>query len=102
MHYPKKKRPSANVVFCILLVLVLGAMASGPPLDAQTDPVITNLAQLTQALGREIPIVRDIKLDATVFACNTNSGALVVQDESGAEILDKTHSEIRGRNTTFG
>ena len=88
MHYPKKKRLSAYVVFCILLALVLSVMAYGPPLHAQTDPVITNLAQLTQALGRENPIVRDIKLDATVFACNTNSGALVVQDESGAELLE--------------
>lgn len=88
MHFPMKRRLSATVVFSIRVALVLGAMASGAPLDAQTDPVITNLAQLTPALGRENPIVRDIKLDATVFACNTNSGALVVQDESGAELLE--------------
>ena len=88
MHHPKKRRISARAVCCILLALLSGTIVYGPPLQAQTNSVFTNLSQLTQAVARHSPVLGDINLDAIVFDCDPDSGALVLADETGAELLE--------------
>lgn len=61
-------------------------IASAPPGSAQT--AITNLSQLRQATAGERALVGNVKLSATVFACDTNSGALVLSDATGADLLE--------------
>lgn len=58
------------------------------PAPAQTDTVITSLAQLSQAVSEHDQFVSSIRLKAEVFACNTNTGTLAVQDTSGACLLE--------------
>lgn len=58
------------------------------PAAGQTSSTITNLAQLTTAFHGRDRLVCDLNLHATVFACNTNTGVLIVQDASGAELLE--------------
>jgi signal transduction histidine kinase len=63
---------------------------------AEAEATITNLAQLTQVMSPGQQVVADLHLDATVFACDTNSGTLVLEDGTGAEIL-----ELDGLKTEF-
>ncbi|MGA2853263.1 MAG: hypothetical protein ABSE90_03900, partial [Verrucomicrobiota bacterium] len=72
----------------LTFALLLGAMASVSPVNAQTLPVFTNLAQLTLATGQTNGLTGNVKLKATVFACSTNSGVLVLEDENGAVFLE--------------
>ena len=91
MHNREKSRPffrEARIGIVPTVALLLGAMASVSPVNAQTLPVFTNLAQLTLATGRTNGLTGSIKLDATVFACSTNSGVLALEDESGAALLE--------------
>lgn len=76
--------------------LLVGVLALGFRLHGQAPLVITNLAQLTQVVAREQQVVADVQLSAVVFACDTDSGALVLQDASGAELL-----EVDGLRTEF-
>jgi signal transduction histidine kinase len=78
----------AGFGFMLSLALIVGAVESASLLHAQTSAAITNLAQLTQAMSREHQMVADIRLEATVFACETNSGVMILQDSSGAELLE--------------
>ncbi len=69
--------------------LIFGSIAFVTPARAQTRDSITNLAQLTQILNRGgKPLIANLKLDTTVFACDTNTGALILQDSSGVELLE--------------
>jgi signal transduction histidine kinase len=86
-----KTHPSFGIAPINLLLtgaVFFGAMTSGALVHGQAASVITNLAQLTQALERESQIISDISLDAVVFACDTDSGALILEDASGAELLE--------------
>lgn len=81
----------ASFSFLLTLSLILAA----PFVQGQTT-TITNLAQLGEIMSRGMQVLADLRLDATVFACDTNSGTLVLEDESGAEIL-----ELDGLKTEF-
>lgn len=70
------------------LGLVLGQMACISPVQAQPLPAFTNLAQLTLATSQAGGLKGNVKLKATVFACSTNCGVLVLEDESGAALLE--------------
>ena len=90
MHHVQKKFAffGLDVSFKWARLLILSALASAFPIHAQTSATITNLAQLTQAVSRGNQLVANLELDATVFACDTNTGALILQDSSGAELLE--------------
>lgn len=72
-----------NPVLCILAValFVLG-ICSSPAAS------ITNLAQLNQRLARDKYFVDSIHLTGQVFACDTNTGAMILQDSSGVVFLE--------------
>ena len=90
MHPVRRRHPFLSLeggIICVCL-LIFGSISSVTPVWAQTRTTITNIAQLTQALSREKQLVANLELDATVFACNTNTGALILRDSSGAEFLE--------------
>jgi signal transduction histidine kinase len=91
MHNREKSWPrfrGARLGIVLTFALLLGAMVSVPPVNAQTLPVFTNLAQLTLATGQTNGLTGNVKLNATVFACSTNSGVLALEDDSGACLLE--------------
>jgi signal transduction histidine kinase len=69
---------------CILIFSVIACIT---PVPAQAA-TFTNLAQLTRALNGGSRLTANLQLDATVFACDTNTGALILEDSSGAELLE--------------
>ena len=71
-----------------VFAMLFGAMASLATVDAQLPLTITNLAQMTRLLGQENPTVAEVRLDATVFACGTNSGVLILQDATGTGAIE--------------
>ena len=89
MH-PAQRRHFLGLDVRILLacILALGLVASVTPVRAQTHDTITNITQLTHALSRGKQLIANLELDATVFACDTNTGALILQDSSGVELLE--------------
>ncbi len=72
------------IAACILISCAIVCIS---PLQSQAA-TFTNLAQLTRALNGASRATANLQLDATVFACNTNTGALILQDSSGAELLE--------------
>jgi hypothetical protein len=74
--------------FIIAWILVSGIIAAIIPARAQAADSITNVAQLTQALNLRNQLVGNLELDGTVYAYNTNTGALILQDATGAELLE--------------
>jgi signal transduction histidine kinase len=86
----KWRAPFNKAAFRILLMLVLAAAAVMPvaPACAQTSLTITNLSQITQILSRRSRAVGEITLKGTVFASDTNSGALILSDDSGIAFLE--------------
>jgi signal transduction histidine kinase len=86
----KGRAPFNKAGFRILLMLVLAVAAVMPvsPTCAQTSSTITNLSQLTQTLSRRSRVVGEITLKGTVFASDTNSGALILSDDSGVAFLE--------------
>jgi signal transduction histidine kinase len=95
MHHVQKKhaffRWDVNLKWAS--VLIFGLFVSAFQIRAQTSATITNIAQLTQAVSRGSQVIVTLQLDATVFACNTNTGALILQDSSGAELLEMNDLE---------
>ncbi len=88
MDHLEKERPLADAGFSFTFALVLGTIATAAHVHAQSTPTITGLAQLPQALSRETHLVADIQLEATVFACDTNTGVLILQDANGTALLE--------------
>ena len=83
------QRPrSVDGVFRFVVGFGSGAIAFAAAIHAQATQSITNLAQLAPALDHENYLVADIQLEATVFACSTNTGVLILRDASGAELLE--------------
>ena len=72
----------------LMLGWVLAMAGLGWPAAGQTVPVFTNLAQVTLAEARTNGLTGKVKLNATVFACSTNSGVLVLADGSGVGLLE--------------
>ena len=69
----------------VLLALALLAIKFALPAGAQT---ITNLHQLTQALNSNQQTNGDVDIEATVCAASRPKvGVLIVQDETGVELL---------------
>lgn len=66
------------------------AQSSGPSPGAANDATtLTNLAQLTRALGSEERLYRSIRLEGVVCASSRPGlGVLVVQDATGVELLE--------------
>lgn len=85
-HFEKGRAYFGLASFSLLSALLL--VSGDPFIYAQTALTITNLAQLTESVSRDQQLVADIRLEATVFACDTNSGTLILQDGSGAEVLE--------------
>ncbi|HEX9048365.1 MAG TPA: ATP-binding protein [Verrucomicrobiae bacterium] len=54
----------------------------------QAVPVVTNLAQIRTFLDRQGYVVADLRLEAAVAACSTNTGMLILQDASGVESVE--------------
>ena len=80
---------SLDVGIIAACFLIFGSIASVTPVRAQTRDSITNIAQLTQTLNHSgKQLIANLELDATVFACDTNTGALILQDASGVELLE--------------
>src|SRR5689334_16280748 len=77
-----------NGGFVAACVLISSTIAAVNPARAQVSDTVTNLAQLTQALDGGRHLISNLQLDATVFACDTNTGALILEDSSGAELLE--------------
>ncbi len=91
MHNREKIRPlfrRAGLEFVLTSALLLGTLMSVSPVNAQSPPVFTNLAQITLATSQTNGLTGNVKLFATVFACSTNSGVLVLEDKSGAGVLE--------------
>jgi hypothetical protein len=90
MHLLRKRRAllGLNRAFFATCILISGSIVSITAARAQASDTITNLAQLTQALNHGNQLVTNLVLDATVFACDTNTGALILEDSSGAELLE--------------
>src|SRR5690348_13222729 len=84
-HSPVFPRLNASVTFWIALCL---AILSLHPLPAKSSATITNLAQITPALMLENPVIADLKVDATVFSCDTNTGVLILQDSTDTQLLE--------------
>src|SRR5580704_5946429 len=79
-------RPDRTAFFLKRFVLTLMFMASAGSASAQA---ITNLQQLTQTLDSEPRVYREIHLEAVVCAASRPKvGVLVVQDKTGAELLE--------------
>jgi hypothetical protein len=100
MHSREKNRPLCQgdcLGFVLSLALFLGAMVSVSAVNAQTLSVLTNLAQITLAASQKNGLIGSVKLNATVFACSTNSGVLVLKDDGGAGllVLDGLKSEFQ-------
>src|SRR5579871_5650858 len=91
-HFVERRARFCLASFSFLISLVF----AGPFAEAQTALTVTNLAQLRNVMSLGQQVVADLRLDATVFACDTNPGALVLDDGSGAEIL-----EMDGLKTEF-
>jgi signal transduction histidine kinase len=89
-HFEKRRAlfDVADFSFLVRLALIFAAVASAPLVRAQTPPAITNLAQITQAFVRQTQVVANVRIEATVFACSTNSCVMILQDSSGAELLE--------------
>jgi signal transduction histidine kinase len=69
-----------------LPALVLWAAAFAPSAFGQS---ITNLQQLTQSLSSSPRIIRDVDIEAIVCAASRPKvGVLILQDESGVELLE--------------
>ena len=89
MHHarnsPAFPRLNASVKWAVVLFL---AVTSLHPLPAKSSAIITNLAQITPALTLENPVIADLKVDATVFSCDTNTGVLLLQDSTGTQLLE--------------
>jgi signal transduction histidine kinase len=90
MHPVQRRQAFSGLDVGIILAhaLIFVLIASVTPVCAQTRDTITNIAQLTQTLDRGKQLVANLELDATVFACDTNTGALILQDSTGAELLE--------------
>lgn len=76
MRHFEKGRAHFCVVGCsfpLLLCFILGLMGLSLSLRAQAGLTITNLSQLAELTSRGQQVVVNILLDATVFACDTNS-----------------------------
>lgn len=79
----------AHTLMCLSLLLGR-ALAQTPRQDPQSPdfPVVTNLAQLRQlALGQRRAIVR-LRLEGVVCSASAARGRLLLQDDSGAELLE--------------
>jgi len=89
-HFEKRRAGLcvAGFSFPLLLFFVSGVILFSLSLPAQTGPTITNLTELSRSVSHGQQIVADIQLEANVFACDTNSGTLIVQDPGGAELLE--------------
>jgi len=77
---------NAGVVW-MLLVVVAGVTLLCP-LRAKSNVTITNISQIAPALVQENPLIADFDFDATVFACDTNTGVLILQDSTNSEVLE--------------
>jgi signal transduction histidine kinase len=85
-HFVERRARFCLASFSFLLTLSL--VFASPFAQAEAVATITNLAQLTQVMSLGQQVVADIRLTATVFACDTNSGTLILEDGTGAEILE--------------
>jgi hypothetical protein len=97
MHRPHKASGLFGLSGCFqrTLVCVLGIGAFAFNGIAQSSlTTITNLAQLVDSLHRENQLVARISLNATVFACSTNTGVLILEDRSGACLLEIDGFEV--------
>lgn len=90
MYDTQKRRAffALNAGFTSACSLTLCAILFGFPVHAQSDAVITDIGQLTKALSREDRIIASLNLHAAVFACDTNSATLILQDSTGAELFE--------------
>lgn len=73
----------ARVVFLFVLALQLVY-----PFLAKSNVTITNLSQMAPALALENPVIADFDLDAIVFACDTNTGVMILRDSTDSELLE--------------
>src|SRR5438105_4867165 len=74
--------------FVLVGILISGTLLSVAPVWGQSVDTITNIAQMTQALSRANPLTTNLELNGTVCSCDTNTGALILQDSTGAELLE--------------
>ncbi len=80
------KKPGQGNLFLVRLALALILPASASTAGAQA---ITNLQQMTQTLDSQPRVFREVHLKVTVLAASRPKvGVLIVQDESGVELLE--------------
>jgi len=85
MPHRQRHRLPGRFPWVVLLGVISLALTFGSAADAQ---VITNLAQLTQALHSQKQTIRDLDLQVTVCAASRPKvGVLIVQDATGVELL---------------
>jgi signal transduction histidine kinase len=70
------------LIISLFLVLILC------PIRASASVTVTNIAQLRPTLVLEDPVIADLDFDATVFACDTNAGILILQNSDDTELLE--------------
>jgi len=56
--------------------------------QARASVTITNLAQIATSLDGEHSLIANLELNATVFACDTNTWILILHDATGTELLE--------------
>ena len=98
MHHVRNSRTFSGLNAGVIgkVALFLTAFLFLHPFDAKSSGIITNLAQISPALTLENPLFADLEYDATVFTCDTNTGVLILQNSTDAELL-----EIDGLNDHF-
>ncbi len=81
---------SLSLLFTIGLARNVVAQTNGVAREtAGYQAPITNLLQLTRVVNSENPVFRDVQLDVVVCAASRPKvGVLVVQDETGVELLE--------------
>ncbi len=71
-------------------MLVSPAQADGADGLVRDFPLVTNVAQLRQAVGGNTGCLCSFLLEGTVLAADSVSGIVFFQDDSGAEVLETT------------
>ena len=87
---------------CLSLLLgrapVAGAAAGSDP-GAQGFPLVTNIQQLRQLAQKESRTLCSLRLEGVVCATNAAMNRLILQDGSGAELIEM---DLQGRQLVPG
>jgi signal transduction histidine kinase len=78
-----------RLFFLALWLQAIGISAQEAPIDGvvQDFPLVTNLAQLHDALSGNIGALSTFTIEGTVLAVDPDSGIIFLRDDSGTEIL---------------